>query len=75
MKKATTPGNGKMFAIAALCGSVWTWLNGKSEFFTAILNEGEDDYVEVSRLQAICANLGILAALVLIVIVGNLVRI
>lgn len=72
MEKVMTLGNGFTVALAALPGSVKTWLNGKSEFFTAILNWGEDDYVEVSRLQVFGIHLGILAALVLIVVVGNL---
>lgn len=72
MEKVMTLGNGLMLQIAVLCDSIKTWLNGKSEFFTAILNEGEEEYEEVSRLQVIGINLGMLAALVLIGIVGSI---
>ncbi len=65
-------GNGFTVALAALPGSIKAWLNGKSEFFTAILNEGEDDYAEVSRLQVIGIHLGILALLVVIGLVCHL---
>ena len=72
MEKVMTLGNGLMLQIAVLCDSIKVWLNGKSEYFTAILNEGEEDYEEVSRLQVIGINLGMLAALVLIGIVGSI---
>lgn len=72
MEKVTTLGNSFMFAIAALPGSIKTWLNGKSEFFTALLNEGEDDYAEVSRLQVLGIHLGILALVVVIGLVCHL---
>ena len=65
-------GNGLMLQITVLCDSFKTWLNGKSEFFTSLVNEGEDDYEEVSRLQVIGINLGLLAAFVLIGIVGSI---
>ena len=72
MEKTTTLGNGFTVAIAVLFDSIKTWLNGRSEFFTALLNAGEDDYVEVSRLQVISVNLCVFVAIVLIGIVGNL---
>lgn len=65
-------GNGLMFALAALCNSAWTWINGKSEFFTALINAGEDDSVEVSRLQVIHFYAGMCAFLLLLGVVGTL---
>lgn len=72
MEQVTTLGNGLMLQIAVLRDSIKAWLNGKSEFFTDLINEGEDDYEEISRIQVIGINLGIVAFFVLIGIVETI---
>ncbi len=67
-----TLSNGLMLQIAVLCDSIKAWLNGKSEFFTALVNEGEDEYEEVSRIQVIGIHLGMLAFFALVGIVGSI---
>ena len=72
MGKVMKLGNGLMLQIAVLHDSIKTWLNGKSEFFTALINEGEDEYEDVSRIQVVGLYLGMVAVFVLISITGSL---
>ncbi len=53
MGKVMTLGNGLMLQIAVLCDSIRAWLNGKSELFTVLINEGKDGYEKVFCIQNI----------------------
>ena len=72
MKKALTLGNSIVFAIIALYEQTVNWLNAESKFYTDLVNEGEDEQVSITRLDAIRYNAYILLGILFISIVGSL---
>ena len=53
MEKALTLGNSIVFAIIALYEQTVNWLHAESKFYTDLVNEGEDEKVSITRLDAI----------------------
>ena len=72
MKKALTLGNSIVFAIIALYENAVNWLNAESKFYTDLVNEGEDENVSITRLDAIRYNAYIVLCILFISIVGSL---
>lgn len=72
MEKALTLGNSIVFAIIALYEQTINWLNKESKFYTNLVNEGEDEKVSITRLDAIRYNAYIILGILFIGFVGSL---
>ena len=72
MKKTLTLGNSIVFAIIALYEQTVNWLHAESKFYTDLVNEGEDEKVSITRLDAIRYNAYIVLGILFISIVGSL---
>ena len=72
MEKALTLGNSIVFAIIALYENAVNWLNAESKFYTDLVNEGEDEKVSITRLDAIRYNVYIMLCILFIGIIGSL---
>ena len=72
MEKALTLGNSIVFAIIALYENAVNWLNEESKFYTALVNEGEEKKVSITRLDAIRYNAYIIIGILFIGIIGSL---
>ena len=72
MKKTLTLGNSIVFAISALYEQTANWLNAESKFYTNLVNEGEDEKVSITRLDAIRYNAYIILGILFIGFVGSL---
>ena len=72
MEKALTLGNSIVFAIIALYEQTAKWLNAESKFYTKLVNEGEDEKVSITRLDAIRYNAYIILGILFIGFVGSL---
>ena len=75
MKKVLTLGNSIVFAIIALYENAVSWLNAESKFYTDLVNEGEDEKVSITRLDAIRYNAYIMLGILFIGIIGSLEKI
>ena len=72
MEKALTLGNSIVFAIIALYENAVNWLNAESKFYTYLVNEGEDENVSITRLDALRYNAYIILGILFIGIIGSL---
>ena len=72
MEKVLTLGNSIVFANIALYENAVNWLNAESKFYTDLVNEGEDEKVSITRLDAIRYNAYIILGILFIGIVGSL---
>ena len=72
MEKALTLGNSIVFAIIALYEQTAKWLNAESNFYTDLVNEGEDEKVSITRLDAIRYYAYIILGILFIGFVGSL---
>ena len=72
MEKALTLGNSIVFAIIALYEQTVNWLNAESKFYTDLVNEGEDENVSITRLDALRYNTYIILGILFISFVGSL---
>ena len=72
MEKVLTLGNSIVFAIIALYEQTVNWLNTESKFYTNLVNEGEDEKVSITRLDAIRYNAYIILGILFIGFVGSL---
>ena len=72
MGKALTLGNSIVFAIIALYEQTVNWLNAESKFYTNLVNEGEDEKVSITRLDAIRYNAYIILGMLFIGFVGSI---
>ena len=75
MKKTLALGNSIVFAIIALYENAVNWLAAESKFYTDLVNEGEDEKVSITRLDAIRYNAYIMLGILFISIVGSLEKI
>lgn len=75
MEKVLTLGNSVVFAIIALYENAVNWLTAESKFYTDLVNEGEDEKVIITRLDAIRYNAYIALGILFISIVGSLEKI
>ena len=71
MKKTLTLGNSIVFATIALYEQTVNWLNEESKFYTDLVNEGEDEKVSITRLDAIRYNAYIILGILFIGFVGS----
>lgn len=72
MEKVLTLGNSIVFAIIALYENAINWLNTESKFYTNLVNEGEDEKVSITHLDAIRYNAYIILGILFIGIIGSL---
>ena len=72
MEKVLTLGNSIVFAIIALYEQTVNWLNAESKFYTDLVNEGEDEKVSITRLDALRYNAYIMLGILFIGIIGSL---
>lgn len=72
MEKVLTLGNSIVFAIIAFYEQTVNWLHAESKFYTDLVNEGEDEKVCVTRLDAIRYNAYIILGILFISIIGSL---
>ena len=72
MEKVLTLGNSIVFAIIALYEQTDNWLTAESKFYTDLVNEGEDEKVSITRLDAIRYNAYIILGILFIGIIGSL---
>ena len=72
MEKALTLGNSIVFAIIALYENAVNWLNAESKFYTDLVNEGEDEEVSITRLDALRYDAYIMLGILFIGIIGSL---
>ena len=72
MEKALKLGNSIVFAIIALYEQTVSWLNAESKFYTDLVNEGEDEKISITRLDAIRYNAYIMLGIFFIGIIGSL---
>ena len=72
MEKALTLGNSIVFAIIALYENAVNWLNAESKFYTYLVNEGEDETVSITRLDALRYNAYIILGILFIGFIGSL---
>ena len=72
MEKVLTLGNSTVFAIIALYEQTVNWLNTESKFYTNLVNEGEDEKVSITRLDALRYNAYIILGILFIGIIGSL---
>ena len=72
MEKVLTLGNSIVFAIIALYEQTVNWLNAESKFYTDLVNEGEDEKVSITRLDAIRYNAYIILGILFIGFIGSL---
>lgn len=72
MEKVLTLGNSIVFAIIALFENAVNWLTSESKFYTDLVNEGEDEKVNITRLDAIRYNAYIILGILFIGIIGSL---
>lgn len=72
MKKVLTLGNSIVFAIIALYENAVNWLTAESKFYTDLVNEGEDEKVSITRLDAIRYNAYIALGILFIGFIGLL---
>lgn len=72
MEKVLTLGNSIVFAIIALYENAVNWLTAESKFYTDLVNEGEDENVSITRLDAIRYNAYIILGILFIGIIGSL---
>ena len=72
MEKALTLGNSIVFAIIALYENAVNWLNAESKFYTYLVNEGEDENVSITRLDALRYNAYIILGILFIGFIGSL---
>lgn len=72
MKKTLTLGNSIVFAIIALYEQTVNWLNSESKFYTDLVNEGEDERVSITRLDALRYNAYIILGILFIGFIGSL---
>ena len=72
MEKALTIGNSIVFAIIALYEQTVNWLTAESKFYTDLVNEGEDEKVSITRLDAIRYNAYTILGILFIGIIGSL---
>ena len=72
MEKALTLGNSIVFAIIALYENAVNWLTAESKFYADLVNEGEDENVSITRLDAIRYNAYIILGILFIGFVGSL---
>lgn len=72
MKKTLALGNSIVFAIIALYENAVNWLAAESKFYTDLVNEGEDEKVRITRLDAIRYNVYIILGILFIGFVGSL---
>ena len=75
MEKALTLGNSIVFAIIALYEQTVNWLHEESKFYTDLVNEGEDEKVSITCLDALRYNAYIMLGILFISIVGSLEKI
>lgn len=72
MEKVLTLGNSIVFAIIALYENAVNWLTAESKFYTDLVNEGEDEKVIITRLDAIRYNAYIILGILFVGFVGSL---
>lgn len=72
MEKALTLSNSIVFAIIALYEQTVNWITAESKFYTDLVNEGEDEKVSITRLDAIRYNAYIILGIPFIGFVGSL---
>ena len=72
MEKALTLSNSIVFAIIALYENAVNWLTAESKFYIDLVNEGEDEKVSITRLDAIRYNAYIILGILFIGFVGSL---
>ena len=72
MEKALTLGNSIVFAIIALYENAVNGLNAESKFYTDFVNEGEDENVSITRLDALRYNAYIILGILFIGFIGSL---
>ena len=72
MEKVLTLGNSIVFAIIALYEQTVNWLTAESKFYTNLVNEGEDEKVSITRIDAIRYNAYIILGILFISMVGSL---